>query len=87
MGHIVDDVTRLAATMQAMGNASENQAAQVQEINQAMCHVDGLTQQNAALVEQASAAAQSLHEQSARLSDQVGKFRTSDRRAAALALT
>jgi methyl-accepting chemotaxis protein len=38
-----------------------------------------LTQQNAALVEQASAAAQSLHEQSKRLSDQVGKFRTSDK--------
>jgi methyl-accepting chemotaxis protein len=79
MGHIVDDVTRLATTMQDMENASESQAAQVQEINQAMCHVDGLTQQNAALVEQASAAAQSLHEQSKRLSDQVGKFRTSDK--------
>jgi methyl-accepting chemotaxis protein len=65
--------------MQEMENASESQAAQVQEINQAMCHVDGLTQQNAALVEQASAAAQSLHEQSKRLSDQVGKFRTSDK--------
>jgi methyl-accepting chemotaxis protein len=41
-----------------------------------MSHVDGLTQQNAALVEEASAAAQSLYEQSKRLSDQVGKFRT-----------
>jgi methyl-accepting chemotaxis protein len=79
MGHIVDDVTRLATTMQEMENASESQAVQVKEINQAMCHVDGLTQQNAALVEQASAAAQSLHEQSKRLSDQVGKFRTSEK--------
>jgi methyl-accepting chemotaxis protein len=80
MGHIVEDVTRLATTMQEMGTASENQATQVREINQAMSHVDGLTQQNAALVEQASAAAQSLYEQSKRLSDQVGKFRTSEKK-------
>jgi methyl-accepting chemotaxis protein len=79
MDHIVEDVTRLASTIQEMGNASENQAVQVREINQAMSHVDGLTQQNAALVEEASAAAQSLYEQSKRLSDQVGKFRTSEK--------
>ena len=86
MAHIVEDVTRLASTMQDMGGASENQAVQVREINQAMCHVDGLTQQNAALVEQASAAAQSLHEQSQRLADQVGKFRTAEKALPALAM-
>jgi methyl-accepting chemotaxis protein len=78
MGDIVDNVSRLAVSMQEMGSASESQAVHVREINQAVSHVDGLTQQNAALVEQASAAAHSLHEQSQRLSDQVGKFRTSD---------
>jgi len=86
MDHIVEDVTRLAATMQDMGSASESQAVHVREINQAMSHVDGLTQQNAALVEQASAAAHSLDEQSKRLSDQVGKFRTSDKAAPVLSL-
>jgi methyl-accepting chemotaxis protein len=79
MDDIVENVTRLAMTMQEMGAASENQAQQVREIDQAVSDVDGLTQQNAALVEQASAAAQSLHEQSQRLSDQVGKFRTSEK--------
>jgi methyl-accepting chemotaxis protein len=79
MDDIVRNVSSLATTMQEMGVASESQAAQVREINQAVSQVDGLTQQNAALVEEASAAAQSLHEQSQRLSDQVGKFRTSDR--------
>jgi methyl-accepting chemotaxis protein len=86
MGDIVDNVSRLAASMQEMGSASENQAVHVREINQAVSHVDGLTQQNAALVEQASAAAHSLHEQSQRLSDQVGRFRTSDKAVRALAL-
>lgn len=86
MAHIVEDVTRLADTIQNMGHASESQALHVREINQAMCHVDGLTQQNAALVEQASAAAQSLHEQSQRLAAQVDKFRTSERATPVLAL-
>ncbi|MCS0588014.1 methyl-accepting chemotaxis protein [Massilia norwichensis] len=86
MAHIVEDVTRLADTIQNMGHASESQALHVREINQAMCHVDGLTQQNAALVEQASAAAQSLQEQSQRLAAQVDKFRTSERATPVLAL-
>jgi methyl-accepting chemotaxis protein len=86
MDDIVRNVSGLATAMQEMGAASESQAMQVREINQAVSQVDGLTQQNAALVEQASAAAQSLHEQSQRLSDQVGKFRTSDMSAGALAL-
>ena len=73
---VVAKVTHLADTMQAIVAASDDQAIHVREINQAVGHVDGLTQQNAALVEEAAAAAQSMHEQAQRLSAQVGRFRT-----------
>jgi len=79
MERIVEHVTRLSSTMREIVAASDDQALQVGEINRAVGHVDGLTQQNAALVEQASAAAQALHEQSVRLAEQVGKFRTESR--------
>jgi len=73
---VVGKVTTLADSMQAIVAASDHQAVHVREINQAVGHVDGLTQQNAALVEQAAAAAQSMHEQAQRLTAQVGRFRT-----------
>jgi len=73
---VVSKVACLADSMQAIVAASDHQAVHVREINQAVGHVDGLTQQNAALVEEAAAAAQSMHEQAQRLSAQVGRFRT-----------
>jgi methyl-accepting chemotaxis protein len=86
MDKIVENVARLSGTMREIVAASGDQADQVLEINRAVNHVDGLTQQNAALVEQASAAAASLHDQSVRLATQVGKFRTANTsRALALA--
>lgn len=48
---------------------------QVNQANQAITHMDEVTQQNAALVEQAAAAAQSLQDQSANLAQVVGVFR------------
>jgi methyl-accepting chemotaxis protein len=85
MDRIVENVARLSGTMREIVAASGEQADQVLEINRAVNHVDGLTQQNAALVEEASAAAASLHDQSVRLATQVGKFRTQGARALALA--
>lgn len=76
MERIVEHITRLSSTMHELVAANGDQALHVSEINRAVGHVDGLTQQNAALVEQASAAAQALHEQSVRLAEQVDKFRT-----------
>jgi methyl-accepting chemotaxis protein len=86
MRDIVGKVTCLAGTMQQMASASDGQASSVREIDLAVGHVDDLTQQNAALVEEASAAAQSLHEQSMHLSAQVGKFQLPARRDTAPAL-
>ena len=79
MQEIVGKVSLLASTMRDMASASDGQASSVREINMAVSHVDGLTQQNAALVEEAAAAAQSLHEQSVHLAAQVGKFRLAAR--------
>jgi methyl-accepting chemotaxis protein len=75
MREIVGKVSYLAGAMREIASASDGQATSVDEINMAVGHVDGLTQQNAALVEEAAAAAQSLHEQSMHLAAQVGKFR------------
>jgi methyl-accepting chemotaxis protein len=55
--------------------ASDHQAESVREINTAVDHVDKLTQQNASLVEQAAAAAESMHEQANALARQVMVFR------------
>jgi methyl-accepting chemotaxis protein len=87
MRDIVGKVTCLADTMQQMASASDGQASSVREINLAVGHVDDLTQQNAALVEEAAAAAQSLHEQSMHLTAQVGKFQLPAQRDPAPATT
>jgi len=76
MEQIVGNVAQLTARLDDIAAASGDQAQHVREINESVLHVDGLTQQNAALVEQAAAAAHSLHEQSVRLAQNVGRFRT-----------
>ncbi len=74
MSAIVGQITRLGDVVSTMAAEAEEQRRHVTEINIAINHVDGLTQQNAALVEQAAAAAQSLHEQSVSLRALVDKF-------------
>lgn len=49
--------------------------AEVSSVSQAISEMDKVTQQNASLVEEASAAAASLEEQAARLTEAVGTFR------------
>ncbi len=68
----VRQVDRIIGQISAAGAA---QAAGIAEVNLALSHMDGMTQQNAALVEQASAAAASLHEQTANLARAVSVFR------------
>ena len=58
-----------------VANASSEQAEGIRQVNQAVAHLDGSTQQNAALVEQSAAAAESLRQQAARLVDSVAQFR------------
>ncbi|WP_418125475.1 methyl-accepting chemotaxis protein [Variovorax sp. 160MFSha2.1] len=75
MEEIVGSVKRVTDIMGEISAASQEQTSGIEQINQAVTQMDQTTQQNAALVEQASAAAQSLQEQAGSLSRIVGKFR------------
>ncbi|MEX3694476.1 methyl-accepting chemotaxis protein, partial [Paraburkholderia sp. BR14263] len=55
--------------------ASEQQSRGIEQVNQAVLQMDEVTQQNAALVEQSTAAAFSLNEQATRLQDAVSVFK------------
>ena len=55
--------------------ASDEQSRGIVQVSQAISEMDKVTQQNASLVEEASAAAASLEEQAARLTEAVGTFR------------
>ena len=54
--------------------ASEEQAAGIEQINQALVHMDGVTQQNTALVEEATLTSHAMSEQAARLAARIGYF-------------
>jgi methyl-accepting chemotaxis protein len=61
--------------------ASQEQTSGIEQINQAITQMDQVTQQNAALVEEAAAAAQSLQEQASGLSQVVSVFRLDNEQA------
>jgi methyl-accepting chemotaxis protein len=65
-------VTDVVAEISA---ASSEQSTGIEEINRAITQMDEVTQQNAALVEEAAAAAQSLQDQAGRLSQVVSVFK------------
>ena len=75
MDLIVTSVKQVADIMGEITVASQEQSAGIEEVNTAITHMDEMTQQNAALVEQAAAAAESLQEQAVTLSQMVGVFR------------
>ena len=55
--------------------ATDEQSQGIAQVNEAIGHMDGVTQQNAALVEQAAAAAESLQDQAAQLDEAVSLFK------------
>ena len=75
MEEIVTSVRHVADILNEISSASHEQSAGIQQINEAVTQMDGVTQQNAALVEQAAAASQSLQEQAGRLTEAVAVFR------------
>jgi len=75
MHEIVSSVQRVTDIMGEISAASSEQSAGIDQVNNAITSMDEVTQQNAALVEQAAAAAESLVEQAASLMDTVGAFR------------
>ncbi|HAL22837.1 MAG TPA: chemotaxis protein [Stenotrophomonas sp.] len=75
MDEIVRDVRRVSDLMADISSAAQQQSDDIQQMNQAVDLIDQGTQQNAALVEEASAAARSMEEQSAQLLHTVAGFR------------
>ena len=79
MGEIVVRVRRVADIMTELNTASSEQSSGIEQINQAMGQMDQMTQSNAALVEEAAAAAQSLERQSRSLLETVQVFQVGPR--------
>ncbi|GKS93516.1 methyl-accepting chemotaxis protein [Acidovorax sp. SUPP2825] len=75
MDKVVDSVRRVTAIVAEISNASQEQSTGIAEIGSAVSQMDQSTQQNAALVEEATAAAQSLQQQAAQLADAVAGFK------------
>jgi methyl-accepting chemotaxis protein len=78
MQEVVTSVARVTGIMDDISTATGEQSAGIAQINSAVVHLDAVTQQNAALVEQAAAAAQSLQEQADNLAEVVGLFQLDD---------
>jgi methyl-accepting chemotaxis protein len=72
---IVASVERVVGIMSEMSAASQDQSAGIEAVNQSIAQMDEMTQQNAALAEQAMAAAQSMQEQSLALAQAVATFK------------
>jgi methyl-accepting chemotaxis protein len=75
MQAIVESIKRVTDIMGEITTASQEQASGIEQINQAITQMDGVTQQNASLVEEAAAAAQSLQDQASDLSQVVSVFK------------
>ena len=74
MDEVVSSVQRVTDIMSEISAASREQSQGIEEINQAITQMDETTQQNAALVEEAAAAAKSLQDQASHLEELVNKF-------------
>ena len=75
MGEVQRSVQEFASVIGGVSATAQGQATGIAEVNQAVTQLDQITQQNAALVEEAAAAAQSLMDQAAGLARAVGSFR------------
>ncbi|MYM71007.1 methyl-accepting chemotaxis protein [Duganella sp. FT109W] len=75
MDEVVSSVRRVTDIMSEIANASQEQSAGIAQVNQSIIEMDSMTQQNAALVEEAAAAAQSLQDQASELSRVVSVFK------------
>ena len=75
MGLIVTSIKQVADIMGEITAATQEQSIGIEEVNQAITQMDEMTQQNAALVEQAAAAAESMQEQARKLATAVSVFK------------
>nr|WP_296224737.1 methyl-accepting chemotaxis protein [Ralstonia sp. UBA689] len=78
MHDVVTSIQRVTAIMTEIMGATDEQAGGIDQIHRAITQMDEVTQQNAALVEEAAAAAESMREQTGRLVRVVSVFKVAD---------
>ncbi|ODU06590.1 MAG: hypothetical protein ABS84_17785 [Rubrivivax sp. SCN 71-131] len=76
MQRVVETIRRVEQMVAEIATASTEQATGIEQVNDAVASMDRATQQNAALVEEASAAADSLRTQAGKLVESMAAFRT-----------
>ncbi len=76
MNEIVSGVQRVSDIIGEITAATSEQSSELSQVNGAVTQLDQMTQQNAALVEQSAAAAQSMTEQAHRLLELIGRLET-----------
>ena len=74
MSEVVESIRRVGDIISEISAAGTEQTLGIEQINQAIMEMDNVTQQNAALVEQSAAAAESLQDQAASLEQVVSMF-------------
>ena len=79
LGEIVVRVKKVTDVIAEIASSGREQSSGIAQVNKAITVMDDVTQQNAALVEEASAAAQALAEQAANLTQLIGRYQIGER--------
>lgn len=75
MAEIVASISRVTSIMTEISSATAEQESGIQEVNSAIGDMDTVTQQNAALVEEAAATAEAVHKEASNLTQVVSFFK------------
>ncbi|WP_075792765.1 methyl-accepting chemotaxis protein [Massilia putida] len=75
MSDVVDSIRKVSDIVAEITSATQEQTGGIEQVNQAIGQMDHVTQQNAALVEEAAAAAASMQDQAAKLAEVVSVFK------------
>jgi uncharacterized phage infection (PIP) family protein YhgE len=78
LAEIVTGVQKVTDVMAEIASSSREQASGIEQVNKAITMMDDVTQQNAALVEEASAAAQALTEQASNLTQLIARYQVGE---------
>jgi methyl-accepting chemotaxis protein len=78
LAEIVVRVKKVTDVMAEIASSSREQASGIEQVNKAITMMDDVTQQNAALVEEASAAAQALSEQASNLTQLISRYKVGE---------
>jgi len=85
MGEVIESVSKVSAVMGEISNSTREQSTGIGQVNQAVIQIDDITQQNAALVEEAAAAAGNLAQQTRCVSQAMAVFKLQNAKRAARA--